>query len=92
MTAKRTKRQQERKESFEKIARAFPLTEQSLAITNLPFEELQEKLQKRELSAKKVLEAFVAKSIVVTNEFNCITEFIPQMQVRLYTFPSNCIH
>jgi hypothetical protein len=84
LNGKRARKQQERNEQFDKIQRAFPLTPEYVAIVNLSFEELQQKLQTREITAKKALEAFVAKSIVVTNEFNCITEFIPQMQVCNY--------
>ena len=52
-----------------------------VAIINLPFDVLVEKLQTRELKACEVLEAFIAKSLAITGEFNCITEYVPQCLV-----------
>lgn len=54
-------------------------------ITNLEFTELVAALQNRSLSASQVMSAYLSKSVNVTTEFNCISEFIPNAMVRLYS-------
>ncbi|CAG7727883.1 unnamed protein product, partial [Allacma fusca] len=73
----RAKKQKERKEQFQKLEKRFPFNSNSAAIVNLSFDDLVERLQRRDLTATEVLEAFISKALSVTNEFNCITEFIP---------------
>ncbi|CAG7721066.1 unnamed protein product [Allacma fusca] len=74
----RRKRQEERLKQFEDLSRRYPLNPERLSIVAIPFEELVEKLQKRELKASNVLEAYIAKALVVNQDYNCITQFVPQ--------------
>lgn len=52
-------------------------------ITTLPFHHLVESLQNRSLTASQVMAAYIKKSVNVTSEFNCVSEFIPNAMVRL---------
>lgn len=70
------KKQGERKEQFDKLRESIPLEPEYLTITSLTLEELVDKLQKRHLTAAQVLKAYLSKAVRVTDEFNCITEFI----------------
>jgi hypothetical protein len=60
-----------------------PLTPELQTITELSLESLIAKLQSRELLATKVLSAYTAKALEVNENFNCITEFVPQAVVSL---------
>ncbi|CAG7817001.1 unnamed protein product [Allacma fusca] len=73
----RAKKHRERKEQFQKLETRFPFNSNRAAIVNLSFDDLVERLQRRNLTSTEVLEAFISKALSVTNEFNCITEFIP---------------
>ena len=83
LTSLRKQKQKERAEQLQDLKIRFPLGPNQLSIVNLPFEKLVQKLQNRELKAREVLEAFIAKAVQVTTEFNCVTEFIPQSLVSL---------
>ena len=83
LTSLRKQKQKERAEHLQDLKIRFPLGPNQLSIVNLPFEKLVQKLQNRELKAREVLEAFIAKAVQVTTEFNCVTEFIPQSLVSL---------
>ncbi|CAG7836319.1 unnamed protein product [Allacma fusca] len=72
----RAKKQKEREEKLFALEKKYPSGPESATIVSLPFEVLVSKLQKRELSAQQVLEAYVAKAIAVTRDFNCVTEFV----------------
>ncbi|CAG7721717.1 unnamed protein product, partial [Allacma fusca] len=69
-------REKERQEQFREFALQLPFDKGSAAIVALPFDVLVDKLQKRELKAKQVLEAYIAKTLLVTQEFNCVAQFI----------------
>lgn len=56
---------------------SHPFLPELMAITELSLEALLEKLQIREVSATQVLRAYVSKALRVTDDYNCITEFIP---------------
>ena len=86
LTLLRQQKQKERAEQLQDLKIRFPLGPSQLSIVNLPFGKLVEKLQNRELKAREVLEAFIAKAVQVTTEFNCVTEFIPQSLVSLKNF------
>jgi len=60
----------------------YPETNEYDDILDLSLSELQEKLFKRELTAEKVIKAYITKALSVQKEFNCITEFIPGCMVR----------
>ena len=77
----RKRKQQECAETLQELKDRFTSDHNRVAIVNLPFDVLVTKLQRRELKAREVLEAFIAKSVAVTSEFNCITEFVPQCLV-----------
>ena len=59
----------------------YKMNQELKEIVELPLEQLIHKLQTRELTAKKVLEATMTRSVEVTEEFNCITEFHPRAMV-----------
>ncbi|CAG7818157.1 unnamed protein product, partial [Allacma fusca] len=79
----RLRKQTERQAEFDKIREQFQSANQTdksvlyKNIVELPFDVLIAKLQSRELKAAEVLSAFLDKSINVTDQFNCITEFVP---------------
>jgi len=70
-------RRQYRDDELQRLQVEYPLNERRTWIINLPFDELIYKLQSKELLALEVLEAFTAKTVTVTKNFNCVTEFIP---------------
>ncbi|CAG7819493.1 unnamed protein product [Allacma fusca] len=74
----RIKKQKERKEKLESLQCDYSFGPDRAAIVSLTFDQLVQKLQSRELKARQVLEAYVAKAVVATREFNCVTEFIEQ--------------
>ncbi len=71
------RKQGERKEQFDNLRETLTLNPEFISITGLSLDILVEKLQKRELTASQVLKAYMSKAVRVTDEFNCITEFIP---------------
>ncbi|CAL8110668.1 unnamed protein product [Orchesella dallaii] len=77
LLSKIARKQKERQSQFDRLLKSHPLSSESVAITELSLNVLLEKLQSRELRASQVLYAYIAKAIRVTEEFNCITEFIP---------------
>ncbi|GFO10839.1 fatty-acid amide hydrolase 1 [Plakobranchus ocellatus] len=56
-----------------------------LSITKLSFADLQEKLQRGDLTATDVLLAYQAKALQVTREINCVTDFIENAEARAST-------
>lgn len=58
------------------------IEENAAEILSMPFDVLQSKLQSRNISARAAVEAFIAKSLELTEEFNCVQEFLPQALVR----------
>ena len=78
MTAVRQRRQRDRVEQFQNLKARCPFGPEEISITALNLTTLLEKLQSRELKAKQVLAAYVAKALDVNEDFNCITEFVPQ--------------
>ena len=78
----REKKQKERLEQLTAFVKTYTYGSQEAAIVKLPLDKLVKKLQSRELAAKRVLEAYVARAVVINGEHHCITEFIPQSFVR----------
>ena len=70
-------RQRQRNESFRQIRENYIFDESANEITQLPANDLIQKLQTRSLNATQVLKAYIAKVIMVQDKFNCITEFVP---------------
>lgn len=56
---------------------SFIFDESAEAIVNIPVNELIKNLQLRILSSTQVLRAYIAKALIVHDNFNCITEFVP---------------
>lgn len=46
-------------------------------IVTITVGDLIQKLQIRSLTATQVLQAYIAKALIVHENFNCITEFVP---------------
>lgn len=84
LALKRKKKQRERELQFQEIRDHYVLTEENEEIVAFSFSELRQKLQNRDLTCEQVLKAFIAKSIVVQDEFNCITEFVQNARVCQY--------
>ncbi|OXA40478.1 fatty acid amide hydrolase 1 [Folsomia candida] len=76
------KKQEDREAQFKKLESQsrYQLNEKHEKILSLSDDELIDQLQSRKLTAVEVQEAFIAKSIKVTREFNMVTEFIPQAE------------
>jgi len=85
LQAKILLKQRERKESFAKLKAECILNEKAINIVQLPVEQLLARLKSCEFSASEVLKAFIAKALEVTEKFNCVTEFIPQAFVSLFS-------
>ena len=77
LTKLRRRKKIERGEQFENLRRRNKFGPQEEEIISISFERLVEKLQKRELKATQVLEAYLAKALEITDEFSCVTEFVP---------------
>jgi len=56
------------------------VNEEREAIVKLKLQELREKLRDGSLLCVDVLRAYQAKALEVTNEFNCVTEFIKEAE------------
>jgi hypothetical protein len=74
----RCRRQSERAAALKRLKEEYRLTPELQTIIELSLESLIAKLQSRELLATKVLSAYTAKALEVNENFNCITEFVPQ--------------
>jgi hypothetical protein len=77
----RKKKQDERQIHFIILQNEYSKTSEYDDILSLSLSDLQDKLFKRELTAEKVMKAYVTKALEVQEEFNCITEFIPGFMV-----------
>lgn len=77
----RKRKQAERIKTLEKLKIEYEFNPKQRSIVDTSFDRLVEQLQSREITAQEVLEAFIAKSVQVTLELNCITEYIPQAMV-----------
>ncbi|CAL8109904.1 unnamed protein product [Orchesella dallaii] len=72
------KKQREREYAFQKLHQRYEMTAKAEKIISLTEDQLLSELQQRKLSAIEVLEAFIAKALKETKEYNSVTEFIPQ--------------
>lgn len=83
----RSKRQKEREAEFSLVRANYQSTLKEKTkykeIISLSLPQLHKKLSARELSSEDVLRAFIWKSMSVQDEFNCITEFIPEAMVSI---------
>jgi len=79
--AENTSRVEKDREVFEKsLGDGKLVTEEREEIVKLPLEELRQKLQDGSLLCVDVLHAYQAKALEVTNQFNCVTEFIKEAE------------
>lgn len=62
---------------FRQIRENYILDESASEILKIPVKELIQKLQLRSLNATQVLQAYISKAIIVHDNLNCITEFVP---------------
>lgn len=62
---------------FRQIRENYILDESATEILKIPVNDLIQKLQQRSLNATQVLQAYIAKAMIVQDNFNCITEFVP---------------
>lgn len=70
-------RQSQRAETFRQIRENYVLDDAANEILKIPVQALIQKLQLRSLNATQVLRAYMAKAMIVQDESNCITEFVP---------------
>ncbi|CAG7786166.1 unnamed protein product [Allacma fusca] len=73
----RGRKQQERDEVLNDLRFKFMRSDVLQAVGDLPFHQLIHQLQTRNLSAVQVLSAFIGRAVNATDEFNCVTEFVP---------------
>jgi len=76
-------RQTKRTKDFAALQAQYPMTDEFLQILGYSLEELREHLASRELTATKVLSAYIAKALEANAETNCLTEFNPRAMVIL---------
>ena len=88
----REQKQKERQGYLQQLKERYPLTPGREKILKLNLEALCTKLHSRELKARQVLEAFFAKAVAVTWEYNCVTEFISQSFVRKIAIKIRILH
>ncbi|XP_073420040.1 fatty-acid amide hydrolase 1-like isoform X2 [Dendrobates tinctorius] len=65
-----------------RLSEQHPVTDPS-AILSLSLLELTEKLRGGVLSPEMVLHTYMAKALEVTQELNCITDFLPECELQL---------
>ncbi|XP_035704704.1 vitamin D3 hydroxylase-associated protein [Folsomia candida] len=75
-TELRKRKQTERKIQFHDFRNQYSGKEDD-KILQLSFSELRHKLETRQVTSEYVLKSFIAKSLQVQDELNCITEFVP---------------
>uniref|UniRef100_A0A6J0UV61 Vitamin D3 hydroxylase-associated protein-like n=1 Tax=Pogona vitticeps TaxID=103695 RepID=A0A6J0UV61_9SAUR len=71
---------------MEKAVQRFKLENpgtQSACILSLPLAELAEKLKEESLSPETVLYTYMEKALIVTQETNCVRDFIPECEHQL---------
>lgn len=69
---------------FSEMKENFIFDDSAEAIVNIPVNELILSLQLRTLSSTQVLRAYIAKALIVHDNFNCITEFVPFASVSFF--------
>ncbi|KAM4022197.1 fatty-acid amide hydrolase 1-like [Anomaloglossus baeobatrachus] len=64
------------------LSEQYPVTDPS-AILSLSLPELTEKLRGGALTPEMVLHTYMAKALEVTQELNCVTDFLPECELQL---------
>ncbi|CAG7658359.1 unnamed protein product [Allacma fusca] len=73
----RARKQHERIQVLNELRNKFSISDGNHWIGDLNFQELIKQLQTRRLSAVQVLSTFIGRAVNATDEFNCVSEFIP---------------